>query len=603
MAAWDKGFGIPRKVRFPWGKPNLAWAPLTELPERLTLKNVSIARKLPITLLILTLATAGLIGVLSYGQIRDTMEGEALKKLVAMEDLVSRGFGHITEDILTDLDMIVESVSAPDGMKQFAEALEYINRASGSAGEELRLVFGENPSPDAKTYTVDQSDYIASFGHKLYVEAHTRWQPWFNFVIEDHKYLDAYLINDDGVVVYSAHKSGDFAADLGSSSWRDTPLAKVVERAVRADNLQEYAFSDFVRDTPDGGQLIGYIAHPIETQADGRIGTLVLKISPDPFNENIGYDSGLGVHVQSYAVGDDLKIRFSSGLREDAYLDGDVSDHNTDMLMQAFGGNVIAGVNAEDGEDHLEVYGMTEIFGVEYVLGWDVEYDAIMGPTNILARNIIIIVVICAIGLAAIATVFVRFIVKPLQVYLLAKDTDTQDRLPAEISECWGDEAPSFQSVNKLGFTKNVFREAMRLYPPVPGMIRSNLKEEHFRDRVLRKGSQVLLSPWHLHRHTRLWDSPDSFDPDRWGTENGKKCLREAYIPFSAGPRVCTGSAFAIVEGVLLLAMLVRAFRFELVDGREPIPVAHLTLRAKDGINLRVTPIRITKTAKGDADG
>ncbi len=184
-------------------------------------------------------------------------------------------------------------------------------------------------------------------------------------------------------------------------------------------------------------------------------------------------------------------------------------------------------------------------------------------------------------------------------LYLVAKDQATQARMRDEIREAIGDDEPTFACIKKLAFTRGVFREAMRLYPPVPGMIRSNLKEEKFRDRILRKGSQVLLSPWHLHRHTRLWDNPDSFDPDRWATENGKQCLRDAYIPFSAGPRVCTGSAFAMIEGVLLLAMLIRAFQFDLTSGAEPVPVAHLTLRAKDGINLRLTPLAAPDAGQG----
>jgi cytochrome P450 len=97
-----------------------------------------------------------------------------------------------------------------------------------------------------------------------------------------------------------------------------------------------------------------------------------------------------------------------------------------------------------------------------------------------------------------------------------------------------------------------------------------------------------VISPWHLHRQSRIWDNPDGFDPARWATENGKTCQRTAYIPFSAGPRVCPGAGFAMVEGPLLLSTLLRQFRFETVAGRAPVPVAHLTVRAKDGIWLRV---------------
>jgi cytochrome P450 len=169
-------------------------------------------------------------------------------------------------------------------------------------------------------------------------------------------------------------------------------------------------------------------------------------------------------------------------------------------------------------------------------------------------------------------------------LYLLAMHPEWQDRLADEAAAA----TPDFASVSKLRVSRDVFREGLRLYPPVPMMVRETKCPEDMRGRAAPKGAQIVLSPWHLHRHERLWDNPDGFDPTRWGTENGKQCQRDAYIPFSAGPRVCTGAGFAMVEGPLLLSMLVRRFRFELTD-RVPVPVAHLTVRAKDGIWLKIT--------------
>lgn len=175
-------------------------------------------------------------------------------------------------------------------------------------------------------------------------------------------------------------------------------------------------------------------------------------------------------------------------------------------------------------------------------------------------------------------------------LYLMAQFPEWQDRLATEAREVLDPEVPYFSATSKLKLARNVFRETMRLYPPVPMMVRENRCPERFRDRDVRPGAQIVLSPWHLHRHTRLWDRPDEFDPDRFDTPNGKACLREAYIPFSAGARVCPGSGFAMIEGPLILAMLLRAFRFDLVPERAAVPVAHLTVRARDGIWLRVTP-------------
>ena len=101
------------------------------------------------------------------------------------------------------------------------------------------------------------------------------------------------------------------------------------------------------------------------------------------------------------------------------------------------------------------------------------------------------------------------------------------------------------------------------------------------------RGAQVVISPWHLHRHARLWDDPDGFDPGRWETENGRACARAAYVPFSAGQRVCPGAGFAMVEGPLMLALICRDLR--LTRGAvDPVPVARLTVRGRDGIRVRL---------------
>lgn len=170
-------------------------------------------------------------------------------------------------------------------------------------------------------------------------------------------------------------------------------------------------------------------------------------------------------------------------------------------------------------------------------------------------------------------------------LYLLAADGSVQERVAAEVRAV---ETLDFAALSKLPFTRNVFREALRLYPPVPMMVRENLKPEEFRKRQIRVGSQIVLSPWHLGRHQRFWEAPDHFDPDRWDRPETKVAAREAYIPFSSGPRVCTGASFAMVEGVLALAVLLRAYRFDAVPGKVPVPQAHLTVRAMDGIFLKL---------------
>lgn len=173
-------------------------------------------------------------------------------------------------------------------------------------------------------------------------------------------------------------------------------------------------------------------------------------------------------------------------------------------------------------------------------------------------------------------------------LWLLAANPDWQDRVAAEARAEINPDNPDFSAVSRLKLSRAVFREALRLYPPVPMMVREAACPEHFRDRAVPKGAQIIISPWHLHRHERIWDDPDAFDPARWDTENGRNGQRCAYIPFSAGARVCPGAGFAMIEGPLMLSLILRDHRLEATT--PPVPVARLTVRGQDGIKVRISP-------------
>jgi cytochrome P450 len=169
-------------------------------------------------------------------------------------------------------------------------------------------------------------------------------------------------------------------------------------------------------------------------------------------------------------------------------------------------------------------------------------------------------------------------------LYLLATRPEAAARVAAEGRAFAAD--PAFRNLAGLRFTRDVFREALRLYPPVPMMVREAAEPDRLRDREVARGTQVVVSLWHLHRNERLWPEPHGFDPDRWAREDAGGCPRGAFLPFSAGPRVCPGAALAMVEGPLHLALLLARWRVEAVPGRVPVPVAQLTVRSRDGIWL-----------------
>lgn len=172
-------------------------------------------------------------------------------------------------------------------------------------------------------------------------------------------------------------------------------------------------------------------------------------------------------------------------------------------------------------------------------------------------------------------------------LYCLALDPALQDAL-ADEARGLGD-TPEFSAVAGLKLARDTFREALRLYPPVPMLVRQAACPVTFRGRDVEEGAQVVISPWHLGRHQGIWSDADAFCPARWQSPEGRASAREGFLPFSAGPRVCTGAGFAMIEGPLLLALMARRLRFAPVEGRTPRPVAQLTVRAAGGIWLGLT--------------
>ena len=135
-------------------------------------------------------------------------------------------------------------------------------------------------------------------------------------------------------------------------------------------------------------------------------------------------------------------------------------------------------------------------------------------------------------------------------------------------------------------YTDRVIKESMRLYPPAWSLAREVAKEFEVEGYRIPAGANVVMSQWLLHHDSRYFKNPNSFDPDRWGTDAVQKLTRFAYFPFGGGPRQCVGAGFASMEAVLLLATISSRFRLHLVEGQKVIPVPSFTLRPKYGLQM-----------------
>lgn len=172
--------------------------------------------------------------------------------------------------------------------------------------------------------------------------------------------------------------------------------------------------------------------------------------------------------------------------------------------------------------------------------------------------------------------------------HLLANSPEIQARARLQIDEVFAEREPTQADMKSLPLLWNIFRETLRLFPPVGFFARENTSACPIRGKLLKPRSTVVVAPWLLQRHRKWWKEPDAFDPDRFDRQESKEAIKHAYMPFSMGPRVCLGAAFALQEAVLILACLLREYELLPVDDHVPQPVGRLTIRSENGVQVQL---------------
>lgn len=170
--------------------------------------------------------------------------------------------------------------------------------------------------------------------------------------------------------------------------------------------------------------------------------------------------------------------------------------------------------------------------------------------------------------------------------YVLATRPDIVAQLRQEIEQVTQGEALGFQHIRNLHFTTSIFKESMRLYPPITFIPRVAAENTKIGKRKIKKGAMIMIAPWVIHRHHDYWNNPDSFDATRFMPHREKEIKPNTYMPFGLGPRVCVGANFATIEATLILARLAMRYDFILEPNQNVTPVARLTTRPKDQVQL-----------------
>ncbi len=168
--------------------------------------------------------------------------------------------------------------------------------------------------------------------------------------------------------------------------------------------------------------------------------------------------------------------------------------------------------------------------------------------------------------------------------YLLSQHPEVVKKLRTEVAEVLGDRTPGFNELRNLKYTKQVLDESMRLYPPAWAIGRECLADDVLLGHPIKKGTATVMSVLGLHRNPKYWKDPEAFDPERFTAERVKERPKFHYLPFGAGPRMCIGNHFAMMEMQLLLSMIIRRFDFVLDESQEVVMDALVTLRPKFGV-------------------
>lgn len=170
--------------------------------------------------------------------------------------------------------------------------------------------------------------------------------------------------------------------------------------------------------------------------------------------------------------------------------------------------------------------------------------------------------------------------------YLLTQNPEVEAKLHHELDTVLQGQPPTLEDLKRLPYTEMVIKESMRLYPPAYGVGRLAIEDTTIGGYDVPKGTSIGIFTYFTHRDPRWWDNPEAFIPERFSPENEPNIRRYAYLPFGAGPRVCIGNSFAMMEAQIMLATIAQRYELRLAPGQRVEPEPLITLRPKGGLRM-----------------
>jgi len=172
--------------------------------------------------------------------------------------------------------------------------------------------------------------------------------------------------------------------------------------------------------------------------------------------------------------------------------------------------------------------------------------------------------------------------------FILSQQPEVADRIANDVNDLTKDGGLQYDHIRQLPYIKNVFREVLRLYPPITFIPRVAERATRIGNKRVKRGAMIMISPWTAHRNHLLWKNPDRFNPQRFDAAE-QASDEGTHMSFGVGPRVCVGASFATTEAILIIAKLAQRYQFHAREADRVRPVARLTTRPAEEIHMTAT--------------
>lgn len=411
--------------------------------------TIKIAIKLPLQIAALVFVSLAVLGWLSVEQSKDALFEAASSKLGAMEAERSNALNRYLGSISGDLETVSEANITIDALKQFVDAKKSV---PGDLTETLqRLYIEENPFPTGQKENLD----FAEDGSD-YSKVHAEYHPWYRKFLQSGGYYDVFLIDADGIVIYSVFKELDFATSMLTGPYSESDLANAF-RATQDGDASKVHFFDFKPYEPSYGAPASFISRAIVDSSGTYLGALVFQMPVNRINAIMQSSIGLGETGESYLVGEDFLMRTDSRFSDDSTILKQSVE--TEATQRAFAGEESVDlVQGYRGERVIAAFDAFDFQGTQFAIIAEQNYDEIMAPAYALQFNLILTAMAIMGVSIAIGFLVARLLTSPLSGMTRAMDDLSHGDLEVVIPELGRDDEIGDMAESVDVFKQNAIR-------------------------------------------------------------------------------------------------------------------------------------------------